>query len=535
MMHPAVRRPFALALVLFLCLPARAMAAGGAASTSAATVAPVPGAGARGDFNGDGFAELAVGVPGDDNAENNAGAVNVIRGGPRGLTPSGDQLWTEDTPGLPSRAMPGEAFGSALAVGDFNGDGFADLAAGAPRDRVGAAQAAGAVVVLNGSPVGLRQAGSQQWTQSSPGIPARAARNNLFGAVLASEDFNGDGFSDLAVSAPQQRVGEKFSAGSVTVMYGSPIGLRARDSRLFTQASPGIAGRPGNLHLFGWSLAAADFGRSTKRDVAIGTPLDGAGGRSHSGSVTVLYGTDSGLRTSGSQRWTQDRPGVADRSEAGDLFGWSLAAGNLGKASFADLAVGVPGEDVEAITDAGAVHVLFGGSHGLHAVGSQYRTQNSPGIQGAAQSGDAFGFALAVANFGRSAHGDLAVGVPGQGVGAKPAAGAVNVIYGSRTGLAARANRLWTRDSEHIVGRARAGERFGEELTAEQFGRSKLADLAVGIPRYDAGRATGVGAVAVLYGSYRGLRAAGNQLWTRASTGISGRATRGDHFGRAVA
>jgi hypothetical protein len=383
--------------------------------------------------------------------------------------------------------------------------------------------------------VGLHQAGSHQWTQSSPGIPARAARNNLFGAVLASGDFNADGFADLAVSAPQQRVGEKFSAGSVTVLYGSPFGLRARDSKLFTQATVGIAGRPGNLHLFGRSLAAADFGRSPAPDLAIGTPLDGAGGKSHAGSVTVLYGTDSGLRASGSQRWTQHRPGIADQSEAGDLFGWSLAAGNLGRAGLADLAVGVPGEDFEAITDAGAVNVLFGGSRGLHAVGSQFRTQNSPGIQGAAHSGDAFGFALAVANFGRSAYADLAVGVPGEGVGSKPAAGAVNVIYGSRIGLTPRANRLWTRDSERIVGRARAGDRFGEELAAEQFGKSRLADLAVGIPRYDVGRAAGGGAVAVLYGSYRGLRAAGNQLWTRASPGISGRAIRRDHFGRAVA
>jgi len=64
---------------------------------------------------------------------------------------------------------------------------------------------------------------------------------------------------------------------------------------------------------------------------------------------------------------------------------------------------------------------------------------------------------------------------------------------------------------------------------------SKRADLAVGIGRHDLHRAAGAGAVAVLYGSYKGLRAAGNQLWTRTSPGISGRAATGDHFGHAVA
>ena len=529
MLHPAllpVRRLIPVVLVLLVSLPGRAMGAGASPAAVSAAV--------RGDFNGDGFSDLAAGVPGDDSAESNAGAVNVIRGGPRGLTASGNQFWTEDTPGLSGSARTGEGFGSALAVGDFNGDGFSDLAVGAPRD-VGGGTAAGAVVVLYGSPAGLRQVGSDQWTQDSFGVPGHAARNNLFGATLASGDFNADGFADLAVSAPQQQVGGKFSAGSVTVLNGSPAGLRGVGSRMFTQASPGIAGRPGTLHLFGWSLAAADFGRRRARDLAVGVPLDRGDGRPRAGSVTVIYGSSSGLRSRGSQRWTQDRPGVGSRCEAGDLFGWSLAAADLGKGPRADLAVGVPGEDLRAVTNAGAVNVLFGGTRGLHGTGSQFRSQDSPGIQGRAQSGDAFGSALAAADFGRRERSDLAVGVPGKQVGTRAAAGAVNVIYGSRVGLVSRGNRLWTRSSTRLAGRAQAGEHFGEALAAGQFGHSKRADLAVGIGRHDLHRAAGAGAVAVLYGSYKGLRAAGNQLWTRTSPGISGRAATGDHFGHAVA
>jgi hypothetical protein len=452
------------------------------------------------------------------------------------VTASGNQLWTEDTPGLASSARSGERFGSALAVGDFNGDGFADLAVGAPHDVVGGAiPSAGAVEVLYGSRTGLRQAGNDQWTQNSFGVPGRAARNNLFGSTLASGDFNADGFADLAVSAPQQRVRGRYSAGSVTVLYGSRAGLRGVGSRMFTQASPGIVGRPGTLHLFGRSLAVGDFGRARAEDLAVGVPLDAGGGKPRAGSVTVLYGSSRGLHSKGSQRWTQDRSGVASLCERADLFGWSLAAADFGKGSQSDLAVGVPGEDLRAVTDAGAVNVLFGGSHGLHGPGSEFRSQDSPGIQGRAQSGDAFGSALAAADFGLSGWADLVVGVPGQRVGTKAAAGAVNVVDGSRRGLVARGNRLWTRSSSGLVGRAQAGERFGDALAAGQFGHSKRADLAVGIGRHDLRSITGAGAVAVLYGSYKGLRASGNQLWTRDSPGISGRASRDDHFGHAVA
>src|SRR5256714_1479595 len=296
MLHPAllpVRRLIPVVLVLLASLPGRAMGAGASPAAVSAAV--------RGDFNGDGFSDLAAGVPGDDSAESNAGAVNVIRGGPRGLIASGNQLWTEDTPGLSSSARTGEGFGSALAVGDFNGDGFSDLAVGAPRDVVGGT-AAGAVVVLYGSPAGLRQVGSDQWTQDSFGVPGHAARNNLFGATLASGDCNAAGFADLAVSAPQEQVGGKFSAGSVTVLFGSPAGLRGVGSRMFTQASPGIAGRPGTLHLFGWSLAAADFGRGRARDLAAGVPPDTGDGRPRAGSGTGVHGAPERPHSRGDRR-----------------------------------------------------------------------------------------------------------------------------------------------------------------------------------------------------------------------------------------
>jgi FG-GAP repeat len=78
-----------------------------------------------GDFNHDGFADLAVGVPGENGL---AGAVNVLYGTAGGLSGTDAQLFGQ----VGGAAEGGDMFGSVVAAGDFNHDGFADLAAARP-------------------------------------------------------------------------------------------------------------------------------------------------------------------------------------------------------------------------------------------------------------------------------------------------------------------------------------------------------------------------------------------------------------------
>jgi hypothetical protein len=151
--------------------------------------------------------------------------------------------------------------------------------------------------------------------------------------------------------------------------------------------------------------------------------------------VNVLYGSSTGLTSTGDQFFHQNSPGVNDTAEEGDFFGWSLAGANFGKSSQADLAIGAFQEDVGAVMDAGAVTLLYGSSTGLTATGDQFFHQDSSGVNDTAETGDQFGSSLAGANFGKSSQADLAVGVFREDVGTVMDAGAVNVLYGSSTGL----------------------------------------------------------------------------------------------------
>jgi hypothetical protein len=108
----------------------------------------------------------------------------------------------------------------------------------------------------------------------------------------------------------------------------------------------------------------------------------------------VLYGSATGLTGSGSQQFTQDSAGVPGTAGASDQFGAALAAGDLNRDGFAELAVGVPSETLGSIPAAGAVNVLYGAAGGLTGSGGQFFTQDSPGVPGVAEEVDIFGTEL---------------------------------------------------------------------------------------------------------------------------------------------
>jgi hypothetical protein len=392
--------------------------------------------------------------------------------------------------------------------------------------------------VLYGSPGGLTAAGSQLWSQDSPGVAGGAEPGDGFGSALAAGDFNGDGRADLAVGVPGENAtaGMLRGTGVVHVLYGSPGGLTAAGSQLWSQDSRGVAGVADPGDGFGFALAAGDVNGDGRTDLAVGVPGENQG----QGVAQVLVGSAGGLTAAGSQLWFQDSPGVAGVAEPGDGFGFALAAGDFNGDGRADLAVAAASEDIGSVIDAGAVNVLYGSPFGLTAAGNQVWSQDSPGVVGVAEADDFLGIALAVGDFNGDRRADLAAGVPGETVGSVArAAGAVNVLDGSPFGLTAAGNQVWTQDSPGVADLTEQHDLFGSALAAGDFNGDGPTDLAIGVPGETLNDLTNpiaaAGVVQVLPGSPGGLTGIGSQLWSQDSPGVAGQAEDSDRFGEALA
>ncbi len=425
---------------------------------------------ASADFDRDGRADLAIGVPSDRvGATRYAGAVNVLHGTRSGLSAADDQRWSQGN--LSGVAATGEGFGQSLAAGDFDGDGYADLAIGIPGEDHGTDQAPGTVMIVYGSASGLVATDAWTLTREMTGEAYDADTTpHGFGCALAAGDLDGDGFADLAIGAPASGIGgddpeRPLVDGEVTVVHGSAEGLTVDGSQLW---SPSVTDMPGGAEAgdrFGSSLTIADFDGDTFGDLAIGIRFDRVNAV-RAGAVNVLYGSVAGLTTAGAQWWHQDQPDIPDTAEADDDFGRSVASGDLDGDGYADLAVGVPGESLASgEPGAGLVNVLYGSATGLDGAGAQAWTQASPSVPGRPEATDiewdAFGQTLTIGDFGRSARDDLAVGVPLERVAGRAAAGMVNVLYGRASGLSGTNAQGWSQRTPGVKGAPERDDTFG--------------------------------------------------------------------------
>ncbi|GAA3166627.1 FG-GAP-like repeat-containing protein [Nonomuraea roseoviolacea] len=350
-------------------------------------------AGGPSDFDGDGRPDLAVAAPYDDRR---AGSVTVLYGDGRKV-----RLTQDD-------AEPGDSFGSALAVGDFDGDRCADLAVGVSEEfageRVPGGDGNGVVQVFHGSPQGLRAGGR---------LAPRRPSSDRFGAALAAGDLDGDGRDELAVGAPTRGRG-----GSVVVYW-----MKGRGPYEVTQRTRWVRQAANVTDQWGAALATGDFDGDGRDELVVGAPADSVT-QDGQGSVTVLD-----VARGRALALTQSSAGIKGAAEKWDAFGAALATGDFDDDGRDDLAVGVPGEGLDANQRAmdygdGAVHVIYGGRSGLRGARSEMWTQRL--LKGEPRYYDRFGAALAAGDFNGDGDDELAVGVPGEN--------AVQVLASDRSG-----------------------------------------------------------------------------------------------------
>ncbi|MFI5664679.1 esterase [Streptomyces sp. NPDC051684] len=183
---------------------------------------------ASGDVNGDGKDDLVTGEPNspdDDGPWTTGGMVGVHYGSASGLTGE-PQWWNQDTDAVPGTAEKGDAWGADLSVGDTNGDGFADVAIGAPGEDIGTVTDAGAVWVMRGSALGLRTSDVRDFNQNSADVPGAAEKGDKFGGQVSFTDPNDDGRFGLLAAAP----GENTNDGVVWVFSAGSGGVTAAGS-----------------------------------------------------------------------------------------------------------------------------------------------------------------------------------------------------------------------------------------------------------------------------------------------------------------
>ncbi|MFJ8801495.1 FG-GAP-like repeat-containing protein [Streptomyces sp. NPDC102487] len=422
---------------------------------------------------------------------------------------------------------PAAAAPSRLA-GDFNGDGYLDIALSSAGHQVGTAQQAGAVVVLYGSSSGVSAARRTVITQNSAGVPGTAEAGDLFGQNLAAGDLDGDGYSDLVVGAPSESIGDRDAVGSATILWGGTSGL----------SGGALVPQPSTLdewNNFAVGIAVADFDGDGKNDVTLtgrtetrvykgpftraGTPVNNLR-VGELGTTTNVFAGD----LNGDHAAERIYPFLVDGDEGGDIryFTWTGyrhvmkdlpnadgqygSIGDINGDGYGDVVLGDPtdpGGSKRTGHKGGQISVWYGGPGGPDP--AQTPTvihQDTAAVPGAGETGDLFGSSIGTGDVNGDGYADVAVGAPGEDVGTVGDAGAVTVLFGSASGLTTKGVKSWTQDTKGVPGSSEAWDQFGQSVRLTDINKNGKADLVTG-----AGGENGYGAVTILRGSASGLTA----------------------------
>jgi hypothetical protein len=446
-------------------------------------------------------------------------------------------------------AAPAVAAPSGLA-GDFNGDGYRDVALGSMGADVGSVQGAGAVVVLYGSSSGLSAAKKTVITQNSAGVPGTAESGDRFGASLASGDLDGDGYADLVVGSPYEAIGDRAGVGSATVLWGGSGGLS------------GGAGLPQPADLpegggYGAAIATGDFDGDGKTDVTVtgqgrvhlyrgaftrtGTPLTHVDVGELGGAYEAIAGDLDGDRTAervypflvtGDERgqigYFRHDPGNMDHPESDyalvdlpNADGQRGTIGDIDGDGYGDLVLGDPSDpqaDVPGGHKGGQISVWYGGPDGPDP--AQQPTvihQDTAGVPGSGETDDIFGASVAVGDVNGDKYADVAVGTPGEDLGSVPDAGSVTILFGSADGLTGTGAKSYNQDTAGVPGSSEYMDFFGHTVRLVDFDKTGKADLVAG-----AAYENGTGAITTLRGTATGPTTSGSLFISAANVSLKG-------------
>lgn len=411
--------------------------------------------------------------------------------------------------------------GHGATRSDFDGDGIDDIAAFANGAQ------GGVTVTYSSAPV------RDYLSTEMVGLAGCVC----FGTEMTTGNFNGDKYDDLAIGdLSEGDVKQKGrQAGAVWIFPGGPGGLQVDAVKHVNQSTPGAPGTSADGDWFGSALAAGDITGDGRDELLVGLPDKKVAGQDEAGAVVVLKGSSAGIVTSGAKWIDQNTSGVPGAAETTDHFGSAIAVGKLDKNKYRDVVIGSSGEDAGGSSGSGLVTQFWGSSAGVSF--KKVTAVSAVSAAAAAQRKDTylsrFGAALAIADTNGDGHGEVIVGDEDAQVG-RMNGGVVVSLTARSTGLSIKKMIILSRQDKNIAGTPKAYDGFGESIAAGDVTGDGIADVLVGVPGADVGKAKDAGSVVLLRGSSKGLTGSRSQTLTQSSAGVPNTPEHSDAFGSSV-
>jgi hypothetical protein len=387
----------------------------------------------------------------------------------------------ESTPTWTATGQDGDLFGHVARAGDLDQDGHFDFVVGAPHADTPQTPSTdeGEVLVYRGGPNGLS---SVPWFR----IEGDQTGGSRFGSVCGSAgDVNGDGWVDLFVASPLERVGPSIP-GAVRVFHGGPTGPITGVDLVPGDANWYADGTGYGSAQFGTSVAAVgDVDGNGCDDLLIGAPFANGTGGSNCGVAFLFLGMPV-VGLGASPAWSVH--GTVPLMNLGDFV---FAAGDPNRDGARDFVVhalndgGLPNE--------GHIWMWHGVHGGLPASGlaGAWLDSGPPG----GVTGSGFGTAIAAADFDFDGFDDLAIGM----FQALYGGCACGVVFAYRGGPDSNATQQLVPFPLNYGGYPNF--QHARSLAAGDFDGDTLADLAVGVP----GASSTAGAFGEVHVFYAGL------------------------------
>jgi hypothetical protein len=375
---------------------------------------------------------------------------------------------------------------------DLNNDGKSDVVIGQPKATVDGVADAGAVDIRITGGTSLRI------TPQTTGLGATAAK---LGTSVVIGYLNDDCYADLLLGAPGTQ------GGRVIYYPGGTQGIDAANGMILQSDNPSGSDRFGSSVVIGQKVAF------------IGAPFADPNNVKNAGRIYMFTKSADSFAARGVLQ--QGTAPVKDSPESGDHFGAVMSFnGPL-------LAVGVPDENIAAVKNAGAAHLITMDEASPWKPDTDvFLNQDAPGVTGTAEKGDRFG--AAIDNQIR------AIGVPGEDV--KEAVDAGGIYTQVQTMITnAPALRWVSQSTSGVPGKSKSGDRFGSALASGMaFLCPGKVSIAVGVPGKAVKNVVGAGVITTVSETGSDCGTVVGRQTTQDTPQIGGKVAQGNAFGSAL-